>query len=161
MSDPSVIMNLATGYWNSATLLAANRLRLFDLLAEGPQTAAQIAERLPADLRGTTLLLNACVGLELLTQEGAGDQGVYRNSPASEAFLSRPVRLYWECTTARWGWRAACCTFWRWRMYTICSGRVTLSDGRPQQLLLWRLLFCLGRSQQFGLWDSRRNIGTA
>src|SRR5580658_9774381 len=82
-----LILDLATGYWNSAVLLAANRLRLFDLLAEGPQTAVQAAERLQVDLRGISLLLDACVGLGLLVQERADDQVVYGNSPASEAFL--------------------------------------------------------------------------
>jgi SAM-dependent methyltransferase len=88
--NPSAIMQMATGYWASATLFAANRLDLFALLATGPFSAAQAAEHAGADLRGITLLLDACCGLGLLVKEAdeAGRSAArYRNTPAADAFL--------------------------------------------------------------------------
>ena len=40
--NPSALMDLATAYWNSAALLAANELRLFDHLSEGFRTAQML-----------------------------------------------------------------------------------------------------------------------
>ncbi|HLK58946.1 MAG TPA: class I SAM-dependent methyltransferase [Chthonomonadaceae bacterium] len=85
--DPSALMQLATGYWNSATLLAANELRLFDLLAQSSRPADEIARALNADLSATTRLLDACVGLQLLTKEGSDGRALYSNTPVSAAFL--------------------------------------------------------------------------
>ena len=89
--DPGPIMQLATGYWNAATLLAANELRLFDALADGAQTAAQIAERLQMPLRSTEMLLDACAGLDLLLkyhESGEADTAwVYANTPSAAVFL--------------------------------------------------------------------------
>ena len=70
-SDPSAIVRLSTAYWESQTLLTANRLRLFDVLAEGARSAEEVAARLGLDPRGAALFLRACVGLGLL-QENAG-----------------------------------------------------------------------------------------
>ena len=64
--NPAAIMQLATGYWNSATLLAANEMNLFGILADAPLSAAQVSERLQTPLRSTQMLLDACVGLMLL-----------------------------------------------------------------------------------------------
>ena len=89
--DPGPIMQLATGYWNAATLLAANELKLFDALADGAQTAAQIAERLQTPLRSTEMLLDACAGLDLLLKyraSGETDEAwVYANTPSAAVFL--------------------------------------------------------------------------
>ena len=68
--DPSTIFQLATGYWASATLLAANELGLFAPLATGDKTAAQIAGVISADDRATGILLDACCGLGLLQKRG-------------------------------------------------------------------------------------------
>ncbi len=83
MADPSRIMALSTAYWGSQTLITANRIGLFDLLAEGPIAGDVVATRLQLDPRMTKLFLNACVGLGLCEKEG--DR--YRNSRASEIFL--------------------------------------------------------------------------
>lgn len=81
--DPSDIMSLSTAFWGSQTLLTANRLGLFDALAEGRQTAASVADRLKLDGRATVLFLNACVALGLCEKE----EDQYSNSKASAAFL--------------------------------------------------------------------------
>ncbi len=97
--DPGPIMQLATGYWNAATLLAANELRLFDALADGPHNAAQIAEHLQTPLRSTEMLLDACAGLDLLLKYRASDREeeawTYANTPSVAVFLvsGRPAYL--------------------------------------------------------------------
>jgi SAM-dependent methyltransferase len=82
--DPSRIMALSTAYWGSQTLMTANRLGVFDLLAEAPATAADVGRRLGLDTRMTELFLNACAGLGLCEKDGER----YSNSPVSQAFLT-------------------------------------------------------------------------
>ena len=81
--DPSPIMQLSTGYWASQTLLTANRLGLFELLARESRSGAQVAKALGTDERATGLFLNACAALGLL--ERTGD--AYAVSPLAAAFL--------------------------------------------------------------------------
>ena len=81
--DPSPIMQLSTGYWASQTLLTANRLGLFELLARESRSGAQVAKALGTDERATGLFLNACTALGLL--ERTGD--AYAVSPLAAAFL--------------------------------------------------------------------------
>ena len=90
-NDPSGIMALSTGYWASQTLLTANRLHLFDVLAAGGTTAGRVAADLKLDVRATNLLLNACVALGLCEC----DDSKYSNSAASAMFLqtSSPASL--------------------------------------------------------------------
>src|ERR1051326_6825311 len=85
--NPATIMQMATGYWPAAPLLAANELNLFSLLADRRMTANAVSEWLKADLRGVTLLLDACVWLGLLVKENRESEAVYRNTPEATAFL--------------------------------------------------------------------------
>jgi hypothetical protein len=48
---------------------AAHRLGVFDALAGGPATAAQVAHRIQADERGTTLLLQALEAVGYVKQK--------------------------------------------------------------------------------------------
>ena len=82
-ADPSQIMQLATGYWPSAALLAANELGVFAALGEGEADAAQVAQAIGADARATAMLLNACCGLGLTERTADG----YRLSADAAAFL--------------------------------------------------------------------------
>ena len=104
--DPSGIMALSTAYWGSQTLLTANRLKLFDALAESALSADELAQNLELDTRATALLLNACVALGLC--EKTDDR--YSNSVSSAAFLtsSSPAYLgnairYSDDLYATWG----------------------------------------------------------
>jgi hypothetical protein len=81
--DPSAIVRLSTAYWDSQTLLTANRLRIFDVLAEGPKSAHEVACALQLDRRATGLFLRACVGLDLLRE----NDGRFENGSAAAAFL--------------------------------------------------------------------------
>ena len=104
--DPSAIMGLSTAYWGSQTLLTANRINLFDALADGPSSGQAIAERLELDSRATELLLNACVSLGLCEKEA----GKFSNSLSSATFLvtSSPASManaisYSDNLFATWG----------------------------------------------------------
>lgn len=81
--DPSTIMSLSTGFWGSQVLLTANRMGIFDALAAGKMSAAELAEKLQLDPRATELFLNACVALGLCRKDGSG----YSNSPSAAMFL--------------------------------------------------------------------------
>jgi demethylspheroidene O-methyltransferase len=60
------LFDLVAGFVYSQVLLACVRLRLFDLLAQGPLSAAQIQRQLNLPADGALRLLNAAVSLELL-----------------------------------------------------------------------------------------------
>jgi SAM-dependent methyltransferase len=77
-------MELATGYWASSALLAANELGVFSALEVGERSAAQVANTIGADERATEMLLNACCGLGLIERGSSG----YRLTPAAAAFLT-------------------------------------------------------------------------
>lgn len=81
--DPSLIVRLSTAYWESQTLLTANRLRLFDLLADGARSSDEVAAGLCLDPRSTALFLRACVGLGFLAESA----GRFENAPVAAMFL--------------------------------------------------------------------------
>jgi hypothetical protein len=83
MPDPAPIVRLSTAYWDSQALLTANRLRIFDFLADGARTADEVAAGLQLDPRSTGLLLRACVGLGFLTESGQR----FQNAPVAATFL--------------------------------------------------------------------------
>lgn len=76
-------MRLSTAYWESQALLTANRLRLFDILAEGAGTAEEVATRLGLAPHSTALFLRACAGLGLLHEKA----GRFENAPVAATFL--------------------------------------------------------------------------
>jgi SAM-dependent methyltransferase len=81
--NPAVVTELATAYWKSMALLAANRLEIFQNLGEEALTEQQIAERCGAHPRSVGFLLNALAALGLLEKEGTR----YRNGAATRVFL--------------------------------------------------------------------------
>jgi len=81
--DPSIITNLATGYWASMVMIAANRIGVFTTLAAGPLTADQVAQACNVPVRSLELLLNACVAQRLLEKQNE----TYSNSTTAQVFL--------------------------------------------------------------------------
>jgi SAM-dependent methyltransferase len=88
--NPGRLLGLSGGYWNACTLHAAVKLGIFTLIGRAPMSADQVAEKLPGDLRGVTMLLNALAALDLLRKEN--DR--YINSDFSVAFLSQESPQY-------------------------------------------------------------------
>lgn len=72
----SGLFDLVAGFVYSQVLLACVRLKLFDLLAEGPQTVAALAPRLGLSEDATLRLLAAAVSLKLLNRRSRGRYGL-------------------------------------------------------------------------------------
>ncbi len=70
-------------YWISQTLIAAVRLGIFDQLAKGAQTPAQVAQALGLHPDATARLLRALCRLGLIQQRGL----TYTNAPLAAASL--------------------------------------------------------------------------
>ncbi|MEU4209205.1 methyltransferase [Streptomyces sp. NPDC026206] len=77
------ILRLNTAYFQAKVLQSAVELGLFELLAEGPATAAAIHERLGLRPRPGADFLDALAGLGLLERKG----GHYSNHPEAAEFL--------------------------------------------------------------------------
>jgi len=84
MDNPDRIMKMASAFFESCVLFASSDLGVFSKLAElGEADAKTLADSLKLDHRGTRLILDACVAIELLEKSG----GTYRNTAESMAFL--------------------------------------------------------------------------
>jgi demethylspheroidene O-methyltransferase len=70
------LFDVCAGFVYSQILFACVRLKLFDLLAEAPLTAADIAVRLKVPLDSTARLLEAAVSLRLVEKRDAGRFGL-------------------------------------------------------------------------------------
>jgi len=92
LPDPAPVLDLLVGFRLSKTMFAAVSLGVFEALAEGPQSLESLATRLSASLDGLERLLDACVGLQLLTKSS---DGLYHNAPVATTYLctQSPHRL--------------------------------------------------------------------
>ncbi len=70
------LFDLVAGFVYSQVLLAGVRLNLFDLLAQGPLTEADLATRLRLPPEGAARLLGASVALRLLARRSGGRIGL-------------------------------------------------------------------------------------
>jgi acetylserotonin N-methyltransferase len=91
LPDPSPVVDLLFAFRRSKTMFAAVSLGVFDSLAAGPKTLAELAAELRASSDGLERLLDGCVGLELL--QHTGDH--YANMPCATTYLcaDSPQRL--------------------------------------------------------------------
>jgi SAM-dependent methyltransferase len=83
---PERIMQFMWGYAPPLILEAAVRHRVFDVLDKGPRTIEQLRAETGASVRGLRAVLNALVGLELLSRDG---EGRYALTPESATYLVR------------------------------------------------------------------------
>lgn len=81
---PEAILKLARQFMESRILLSAAEMNIFTLLEETPSTAEDLANRLPADLRGLTILLDALTAMGLLSK----DQDTYITATDAAPFLT-------------------------------------------------------------------------
>jgi len=70
------LFDLCAGFVYSQVLLACVRVRLFDVLAEGPRTADDLAPRLGLPTEGADRLLRAAAALRLVAPRGGGRWGL-------------------------------------------------------------------------------------
>jgi acetylserotonin N-methyltransferase len=85
MTDPAPVLDLLDAFRKSKALFTATSLGVFDLLAEAPAGAAELARRTGTDEGALKRLLDACTGLGLLANSG----GAYRNQPVADVYIRR------------------------------------------------------------------------
>ncbi len=84
-ADPTVILDLIESFRRSKTMFAAVSLGVFDALDAGPKSLDALTVELDANADALKRLLDACVGLQLLLKNEAGQ---YRMTPAAAAYLT-------------------------------------------------------------------------
>lgn len=91
LPDPAVVLDLLEAFRRSKTMFTAVSLGVFDALAAGPKTLAELARELPANQDALERLLDACVNLQLLGRE----VNTYTNLPVARTYLTKtsPHRL--------------------------------------------------------------------
>jgi demethylspheroidene O-methyltransferase len=70
------LFDLCAGFVYSQVLLACVRLRVFDMLRDGPRSAAELAARMDLPPEAARRLLDAAAALRLLDRRGAGLYGL-------------------------------------------------------------------------------------
>lgn len=88
--SPEQLLQMHFSFAPSRILSVSLQLNLFSHIAQGKHTAAEIAEAAGASERGTRMLLDALVGLQLLGKSGEG----YELTPVAENFLVRSSPNY-------------------------------------------------------------------
>jgi hypothetical protein len=88
--SPDHIMQVGLGFWASKALLSAVEMELFSELARHPSRLEDIQGRLGLHPRAARDFLDALVALGFLER----NDGVYRNTPASQHFLDKRKPSY-------------------------------------------------------------------
>jgi acetylserotonin O-methyltransferase len=81
--DPTNVLDLLFAFRLSKTMFDAVALGVFDALADGPKPLDELARALGANRDALERLLDACVGLRLLSR----DQARYANTPEANTYL--------------------------------------------------------------------------
>ena len=89
--DPTPVLDLLNAFRKSKVMFAASSLGVFDALAAGAKTGAELSADLRADADALERMLDGCVALGLLEHAPGG----YANTPAAAAYLttSSPLRM--------------------------------------------------------------------
>jgi SAM-dependent methyltransferase len=88
---PDEIMKLGMGFWGSKALLSAVELGLFTELAKAPAGLETLSRRIGLHPRSARDFLDALVALRMLDRD---DDGIYRNTPATDLYLDRTKPSY-------------------------------------------------------------------
>ncbi|MBR1088435.1 methyltransferase [Bradyrhizobium manausense] len=94
------LFDLCAGFVYSQVLFACVRLKLFDQLADGPLSSAELVSRLPLPSDATLMLLDAAVSLQLLQRRSDGRYGLgslgaaLRGNPGVVAMIEHHAMLY-------------------------------------------------------------------
>ncbi len=145
------LFDLCAGFVYSQVLLACVRLRLFEILAEGPQSAEALSRRLSLPNASTQRLLDAAISLRLVERRGrdryglgalgaavAGNAAVssmVEHHPLLYADLADPVALL-----RREGRGEALSRYWP---YAEGAAPATLA---PEQVAAYSALMCTSQS---------------
>lgn len=94
------LFDLCAGFVYSQVLFACVRLKLFDQLANGPLSSAELASLVPLPTDATLMLLDAAVSLQLLQRRSDGRYGLgslgaaLRGNPGVVAMIEHHAMLY-------------------------------------------------------------------
>ena len=94
------LFDLCAGFVYSQVLFACVQLHLFEILAENPQTIAELSRRLALKPKATARLLNAATSLRLVENRGCGRFGLgvlgaaLLGNPAISAMIEHHAHLY-------------------------------------------------------------------
>ncbi len=88
--DPMKVMQVASGYWNSCVLHAANRLDIFNLLDGQSKDLDTLTKETDADRRCLGALLSALVSIDFLDRNG----DTFMNNEFSQTFLTSSSKFY-------------------------------------------------------------------
>ena len=94
-TSPDPIMQMATGFWASKTLMAAVELEVFTKLSGKAVTLSQFQNLLEIEFRPAEVVSTALVALGLLkasssdTNRNADGQRIFSNSDISDRFLDK------------------------------------------------------------------------
>ena len=88
--DPMRVMQVASGYWQSCALHAANRLDIFNLLDGQPKDLDALTAETEADRRCLGALLSSLVSMDFLDRDG----DVFMNNQFGQTFLTHSSKFY-------------------------------------------------------------------
>ena len=88
--DPMRVMQVASGYWQSCALHAANRLDIFNLLDGQPKDLDTLTKETESDRRCLGALLSAMVSMDFLDRDG----DTFMNNQFSQTFLTNSSKFY-------------------------------------------------------------------
>lgn len=92
--NPSKILQVGTGFFNSKTLLTAVNMGLFTLLGKGKLSGKDIQGKLGLHNRSLYDFLDALVAMGFLTRTGIKDTAIYSNAADSDFFLDKNKQTY-------------------------------------------------------------------
>ncbi len=88
--DPMRVMQVASGYWQSCVLHAANRLDIFNLLDNQSKDLETLQQETASDRRCLGALLSALVSMGFLERDG----DVFKNNEFGQTFLTSSSKFY-------------------------------------------------------------------
>ena len=141
------VSEMARGFRAAQVLLTCHELGLFDAIAEGAFTEAEIAATVQADARGTALLLNAATALGLLEKR----EGRFVNTPTTSTCLTRAGAGYMGGLGHERNW------YRRWGHLTeaVKTGQRPEENVRDEQDEEWARRFVLA------LYERSRRVAPA
>jgi O-methyltransferase domain/Dimerisation domain len=115
---PSALMHLAVGYWISQALFATAKLGVADILAEGPKTAAELADKTAVNSDALNRVLRALATEKVFLET---DDGRFALTPLSDHLRSNAqpsILPYVLMFSSDWHWRV-----WGQFFQTIRTGK--------------------------------------
>lgn len=92
--NPSRILEVGLGFWQSRTLLSAVELGVFTLLGDKSMKGEEIGKELGLHPRGIWDFLDGLVALGFLEREGEGMEGKYSNTKSTSVYLDKNSQDY-------------------------------------------------------------------